>query len=344
MKKLLRFSFVGIAILLGISILYLFGGRTSEAKEITWGVNFSKKHATALGLDWRALYSALLDDLEVKKFKVSFDWNDLEPERDELFFGDADWQVAEAEKRDAKLLLVVGMKTMRWPECHMPEWANGLSKEEQQKQILQLVDALVRRYKDSPALGTWQVENEPLFPFGECPWVDRKFLEKEVELVKSLDSNHPVIVSDSGELSLWIQVAKIGDVVSTTMYRKVWFHEIGRYVEYPLPPVFYGRKAQLIKKLFNKEVIVGELQTEPWGPGKLLYDTTIEEQDAAFDMAQFHKNIEFARQTGLKEFYLWGAEWWFWRKEKAGDPAFWAEARQLFEARLQASNMERIIV
>jgi hypothetical protein len=139
-----------------------------------------------------------------------------------------------------------------------------------------------------------------------------------------------VIVSDSGELSFWIQVGRIGDIASTTMYRKVWFHEIGRYVEYPLPPVFYGRKAQIIKTLFDKEVIVGELQAEPWGPEKLLYDTTVEEQDAAFDLAQFRKNIAFAKQTGLKEFYLWGAEWWYWRMKGVGDSDFWDEAHKLF--------------
>ncbi len=330
MKKMIMTFLFFLLGIIGIFFLYFFGGRATETREAVWGVNFSQKQASALGLDWRAVYTALLDDLEVKKLKVSFDWNDLEPQPDVFSFDDADWQVAAAKKRGAKLLLVAGMKTMRWPECHMPEWAKELSKEEQQKEVLALLEAIVKRYKDSPALGAWQVENEPLLKFGTCPWRDRKFLEKEVELVKSLDPNHSVVVSDSGEFSFWIQAAKIGDIASTTMYRKVWFHEIDRYVEYPFPPVFYGRKAQIIKTLLDKKVIVGELQAEPWGPGKLLYDTTIDEQDAAFDLVQFHKNIAFAKQTGLKEFYLWGAEWWYWRMTEAEDSTFWDEARKLF--------------
>jgi len=330
MKKVFRLSLLGVVLVLIMVVLYFFVGRVSQAQEMQWGVNFSKKHAAALGLDWRVVYTALLDDLQVRHLKISLDWNELEPQRDVFSFDDADWQVREARKRDAKLLLVVGMKTMRWPECHVPEWAKELSKEEQQKEVLELLDAIVKRYKDSPALRSWQVENEPLLRFGNCPWRDRKFLEKEAKRVRSLDSNHPVVVSDSGELSFWIQAGRIGDVVSTTMYRKVWFHEINRYIEYPFPPVFYGRKAKYIDALFGKEVIVGELQAEPWGPGKLLYDTTIEEQDAAFDLAQFQKNIEFAKQTGMREFYLWGAEWWFWRKNVAGDSVFWDEARKLF--------------
>lgn len=330
MKKVLFFSSIGIVLVLAVILLYFFAGKAPQTQEITWGVNFSKKHAAALGLNWKEVYAALLDDLGVKHIKVSLDWDELEPRKDEFVFNDADWQVNEAEKRNAKLLLVIGMKTMRWPECHLPEWARELSKQEQQREILELLEVIMKRYKDSSSLWAWQVENEPLFPFGDCPWVDRDFLQKEVELVKSLDSKHSVVISDSGELSFWIRAANIGDKASTTMYRKVWFHEIGRYIEYPLPSVFYGRKAQIIKTLFGKEVIVGELQAEPWGPGKLLYDTTVEEQTRAFDIAQFRKNIEFAKRTGLSEFYLWGVEWWYWRKEKASDPIFWQEAKSLF--------------
>jgi hypothetical protein len=149
-------------------------------------------------------------------------------------------------------------------------------------------------------------------------------------LVKSLDPNRPVVISDSGELSLWIQAARIGDVVSVTMYRKAWFHEVNRYVEYPLPPVFYARKAQIIRTFFKKEVIVGELQAEPWGAGKLLYDTTLAEQQETLDLEQFKKNIAFAKRTGLKEFYPWGAEWWYWLKEVHAKPDIWDEAKQLF--------------
>ncbi len=114
------------------------------------------------------------------------------------------------------------------------------------------------------------------------------------------------------------------------MYRKVWFHEFSRYVTYPLPSAFYGRKAQAIRMLFSKDTIGGELQAEPWAPGKLLHESTIEEQNAAFDLAQFRENIEFARQTGIAEHYLWGAEWWYWRMTVAQDSTFWNEAKNLF--------------
>lgn len=331
MKRMLLTIFVILFLFLISCGVYLFVGSAPQAEGIAWGVNFSQKHATNLGLDWQETYTALLDELGVRRLKVSVDWNNVHPEQNRFYFNDVDWQVAEAEKKGAALLLVAGMKTPRWPECHIPEWAMVLGKEAQQKQILSLLEQLVLRYKDSPALWAWQIENEPLFPFGKCPWIDKEFLKQEVRLVKSLDASHPVVISDSGELSLWIEAAKTGDMVSTTMYRKVWFHEVKRYIEYPLPPIFYARKAQFIDTLFGKEVIVGELQAEPWGPGKLLYYTTLEEQEAAFDLAQFRKNIDYAKHTGLREFYLWGAEWWYWLKQTQDDATFWNEAKKLFQ-------------
>ncbi len=336
MKKILKYFLFGILFLLLIFAGYLFIGKPPQAEKITWGVNFSQKHTQNLGLDWKKAYLALLDDLKVRNFKIATQWDLIEPEKDKFYFDDMDWQIREAENHDAKILLVIGMKTGRWPECHIPEWAKNLNKEEQQKEILEMIEEVVLRYRDRVSVGAWQVENEPFFPFGECPWVDKNFLKKEIDLVKSLDYNpptanqkRPILISDSGEGSLWINAAKFGDIVGTTLYKKVWFRQLGNYIYYPFPPTFYWRKAQLIEKIFNKKVVVVELQAEPWGP-ELLYESPLEEQEKTMNLERFKANIEFAEKTGLDEFYLWGGEWWFWMKEKQGQPEIWNEARKLF--------------
>ena len=208
--------------------------------------------------------------------------------------------------------------------------ARNLTKEEQQERILKLIEKTILNHQGSASIVAWQVENEPFFPFGECPWVDKNFLKKEIDLVKSLDDKgRPVVISDSGEGSFWIKVAQLGDIVGTSIYKRAWFSQIGIYVHYPFPPTFYWRKAQIIKKLLNKEVICVELQTEPWGP-KLLYDSPIEEQEKTMNLEQFQKNVEFAKRTGFSQFYLWGAEWWYWLKTKQNNPEIWNEARKLF--------------
>ena len=272
MKKIFKISLIIFLFLLLIFAGYLLIGKTEPAKEITWGVNFSQKHAQNLGLDWKETYLALLNDLGTENLKVAAQWDLIEPKEGEYYFEDLDWQIKEAENRGAKILLVIGMKTPRWPECHIPEWAQNLNKEEQQERISAMLEKIVLRYKDSSVIKYWQIENEPFFPFGVCPWVDKSFLKEEIELVKSLDlEKRPVIVSDSGEGSFWINAAKFGDIVGTTMYERVWVRQIRIYLSYPFTPNFYGNKTKIIKKLFGKEVICVELQAEPWGP-KLLYD------------------------------------------------------------------------
>lgn len=329
-KKILRRILLILLFLFLIFLSYLFIGSASQAEKITWGVNFSQKHTKNLGLDWKETYLALLDDLKVKNLKVAAHWDLLEPENDKFYFQDLDWQIEEAQKRNAKILLVIGMKTTRWPECHIPEWAKNLSKEKQQKEILEMLEKIILRYRERFSIWAWQVENEPFFPFGVCPWVDKKFVKKEVELVKSLDPlNRPIVMTDSGEGSFWIQSAQIGDIVGTTMYEKVWFRQVGIYVRYPFPPVFYWRKAQIIKKLFGKKVICVELQAEPFGP-QLLYDAPLDEQEKTMNLEQFKKNIEFATKTGLDTFYLWGSEWWYWLKVNQNNPQIWDTARDLF--------------
>ncbi|MDP3093150.1 MAG: hypothetical protein Q8N16_00090 [bacterium] len=310
---------------------YFFVGRAPKAEKIAWGVDFSQKHAENLGLIWQEAYLALLEDLNVKNLKISTSWDLLEREKRFYDFSDLDWQIDQAGIREAKILLVIGMKTPRWPECHLPDWAKTLPKQEREKAVLDLLEKIVLRYRENPVVWAWQVENEPLFDFGDCPPPDKIFLKKEVDLVKKLDSRQrPIVVSDSGEWSFWFQAAKIGDIVGITLYRTVWFKELGVYSHYPFPPVFYHRKAELVEKIFNKRVINIELQAEPWGP-KLLYGLPLAEQQKTMTLKKFRDNIEFAQATGLDTFYLWGSEWWYWLKEKHQDPSFWQEAKKIFQ-------------
>jgi len=337
-KKFLKIVFLSICVLL-LALLFLRRkpSRTvANSGDIKWGVVFSKKFSSEMGLDWKENYLALLDDLKIKRIKVISYWDMIEQKPGQYYFDDLDWQIQEAAKRDVQVLLVVGMKTPRWPECHVPEWANNLSEQEQQEEILKLIEQIVLRYKNvqSPALNNviwgWQVENEPFFPFGNCPWTDKKFVIKEIALVHQLDDkNRPVFTTESGEAPLWVQAASVGDMVCTSLYKKVWVHQLGIYVYYPFPEVFYYRKIKMIEKLFHKKVICGELQAEPWGP-RLLYDISLEEMAKTMNLEQFKNITGFASRTGFDEIYLWGAEWWLWMKGQ-GHPEIWDEARILFE-------------
>ncbi len=302
----------------------------SNGKEPVWGVTFSKSQAEYLGLDWRKTYLATLDDLGVRAVRLSAYWNDIEATPGAMHdFSELDWMVNEASKRNARIILAVGRRLPRWPECHDPKWIAEQDESSKEKLLRGFVWAVVDRYKNNPSIAMWQVENEYFLNlFGECPRADKEQFAREVALVRSLDSR-PILVTDSGELSTWRKPAPFGDYLGTTMYRVVWNKFIGywRYT-YLLPPAVYRWKAALVGKPID-HMIGAELQAEPWAPNGLLA-LAPGEYKKSLDAKQFAANVDFARRTGIPEHYLWGVEYWYWLKEKQNDAMLWDAAKQLF--------------
>ena len=327
--------FIVIFLFIFLSVLYFIGARGSKnAEEIQYGVTFSWPFSARFeGIDWKENYLAILDDLNVKKIRLAAYWDELEKNEGEVFFEDLDWQINEAKKRNVKIVLAVGRRLPRWPECHVPVWAKELDEETIREKLLVNIERVVNRYKDSVAIDVWQVENEPfLSTFGECPKTEMNFLKKEIDLVRSLDGRgRPILISDSGEFGLWYRATSVGDIFGTTMYRVVFTKLFGQ-LTYPLPPAFFRVKAGFLKLFygFDKKIIVIELQAEPWGK-KLLFETPISVHKASMDHKQFLHNLEYAKNVGFSENYLWGAEWWYWAKETQNDPFYWDEAKKLFK-------------
>jgi len=329
LRVILWIALILLVILISL-VVYMFTGEVKQAPRVAFGVTFSQPFAEELGLDWKEAYSAILDDLGVKKIRLVAYWPKVEPFSGRYSFDDLDYQVNTAGRKGANIILVVGRKVPRWPECHIPEWARIISESEQQKKILSLIEQVVNRYKENDAIVAWQVENEPfLESFGECPDLDEDFLDKEIALVRKLDGSRPIIVSASGELSSWIQPATRANILGTTLYRIVWNKTLS-YFKYPIPPIFYHKRANLVKWVTGIDrIIIVELQAEPWGPGA-IYQMDIGEQAKSMDLDKFKGIINYTYKTGFDEAYLWGVEWWYWRKEVLGYPDIWDEAKNLF--------------
>ena len=325
-----KLIFGGIGILIFVIILgLLFFMPPSEP---IWGISFSQKVSTEMGLDWRATYDAILSDLGAHNLRIATYWNMLEPSPSTYAWEDLDYQVRAAEKAGAKLTLALGRKTPRWPECHMPDWVAALPIEHQQAALLDMLRAVVSRYKDSLALERWQVENEPFLGFGGCSLWAESFLDREIAAVRELDPAHKIVVTDSGELSMWWRIARHGDLVGVTMYRRVWSDVFHRYVTFPIPAAWYELKAILARIFSNKSVINVELQAEPWGNG-LPSSVTPENERQTMSPEIFESNLDYARRTSLSEVYLWGAEWWYFKKTVQNNSAYWDLARPLFESK-----------
>lgn len=310
---------------------FLYSPQTPFGTKPTYGVSFDPYYARSLGLDWHQTYLDLLDSLGVKYIRLSAPWNVIEQRPGEYFWGDLDWLMDEAKKRDVQVILSIGRKLPRWPECHDPSWLKNLSAPEVEKELLEMLKAVVTRYRDYPNLEIWQVENEPFFPFGNCQLASPALVKKEIDVVRSLD-DRLLYTTDSGEGGTWFVAGQLGDLFGISMYRIVWFDFWGLlppvYFKYPLPHWSYRLKSFLTGLPLDKIFLV-ELQGEPWGE-KPNDQLTEEEEAQTMNQEKFNQIIDYSQKAGFKRIYLWGAEWWEYKRVKKGNSWYWDRAKELF--------------
>ena len=115
-KKLLT---IPLTILLcGLVILLL--AQKPKPEHIQYGMSFNTMYATELGLDWIETYDAIIDDLGVRHLRLAAHWPMIEPEKNEYNWVELDYQLAKAEASGTEVILAVGRRLPRWPECHVP--------------------------------------------------------------------------------------------------------------------------------------------------------------------------------------------------------------------------------
>ncbi len=330
MSKKVLLSLIGFAL-----VLFFLSRDYGDKEPPRYGVSFSRFHADELGLDWRATFLALVRDLGVRDFRFSAHWPLTEPADDHFNFTELDFQMAEARRVGASVILAVGRRLPGWPECHVPAWAEKLTPEQQQEELLGYIKAMVRRYKDFSNLLYWQVENEPyltLFGRQACgKEVDEGLLEREIALVRELDPAHPVLLTDGGEFGTWLGAYRRADVFGTTMYLYIWSPTFGKF-RYPITPGFFRAKSNLVSLLtgVRKPSLVIELAAEPWLLHPII-ETPFDVQFERMGLDKFEEILIFSRKTGFDMFYVWGAEWWYWLKLH-GYPQHWERALTLFHS------------
>jgi hypothetical protein len=318
---------IGLAITLGFFQLlntFVF----TPVKDPNYGVSFSTKQARNLGLDWKAAFLATVDDLQFKQLRLMSYWDESEAIRGQFNFTDLDWQMNEAAKRGIKVSLGAGLRQPRWPECHEPEWATKLTGNEWKQSLYAYMEIVANRYKNNPALDSWQLENEGMNNwFGTCDLPDRQRLIEEFSLMKQWDPNHPVLMSLSDQHGLPIN-GPVPDGYGFSVYRIVWNDKFppNGYMYYPTPIWYHRLRALIIEQTQHRPTFIHELQMEPWGQQDFK-NLSIEEQNKSMSVRQIPKSFMFARQIGMKDIYLWGSEWWYWRKVH-GDPSVWNTVKQ----------------
>lgn len=294
---------------------------------VRYGATFSPDYARGLGLDAGQAYLAMLDELNLQVVRLPVQWYSLQPESSGINFTDLDWYVDQAARHNVKVILAIGNKVPRWPECYAPGWTVGLSQTEYRQALLSYIDQVVTHYRTEPNLDRWQVENEPFLAFGNCPRGDFQLIKQEISHVKALDNLHDIQLTVSGEQQLWASLAGKADVAGTSLYRRVAMPN-GWLVTFPIPAQWYTLQALSVAFLTDK-VVISELQAEPW----LTQDYKVYSSDEAaalFTPLQLQTYFNYARRTGIHEISVWGVEWWYYLKQN-GRPELWEAGKILLK-------------
>lgn len=329
----LRYTLVALLIFVILACTALFFLAKKDVPErITYGMSFNAPYAIELGLDPLTVLDALIDELGIRHFRIAAHWNMVEPRNDVYDFSLMDAQLRAIEESGGDAIFGVGRRLPRWPECHVPRWAEELSWEEQKEALREYIRTVVERYKDSSAITYWQVENEPyltVFATEHCgDALDETFLEEEIALVKSIDPTRPVLVTDSGNLGTWQGAYERGDAFGTSVYVYFWNPELGQFRTI-LPPWFYRAKENLVKLFYGeKQTFLIELSLEPWLVDPVA-TVPLDVQFSRMDVAKMDEILAYARDTRYPTQYLWGAEWWYWLREQGND-TFWEKGKEIF--------------
>jgi len=303
------------------------------------GATFIPDYAKQLGLDPKATMDASIHDLGINRFRLVSYWEDIESSPGHYDFTELDWQFAKADAAGAKVSLAIGLRQPRWPECHMPDWASKEPKTQWEGQLDTFISAIVERYKNNPALQSYELENEYFLKvFGVCTDFSRDRLVYEYNLVKKSDPYHTVIVSMSNNAIGTPIGNPTPDIWAISVYKRVWDQTITkRYFEYPIPAWYYAFRAGFTLMTRHHDSIIHELQAEAWPPNTAIQDASIVEQNKSMDANRLESRFEYGKATGIRTIDLWGLEWWYWRKVKANDPSLWNVAKQQY-ASVRADN------
>ncbi len=283
-------------------------------------------------------------------------WEYVEPVQGRYDFSSVDTLLAAIAQHNAvttrqtRVVLTIGVRNFLWPELHEPAWAGP----RQQPYITEAQDseayrayfaASVARYRDSPLVYAWQVENEPLDVVGNLLTgdddIDPSRLGWEIGEVHRLDPGRKVVTTTYDG---WNVAVDMLQVYATPLLHLLGGYPSGHpeqtleagdalgldlYLEGPSVPLNFTSvdlraewKRQALSfwaaqtRKSGKELWLSEMQAQPWG------------QSMSFTPADLVDSAMDYRQERLQVVLMWGVNRWL------DDPAW-------FEAGIAAMNILR---
>ena len=351
---------VGLIGLLIISFYILtaflkpFPSRTNfnDNKQQPIGFSYSFEQAGWYGLDTRKLYVELLD-MGFDWVRIPFHWDLMTDSSGNLKISDIEYAVAEAKKKDVKVIIALGVKTPYYPEFHLPKDIKDQikfgevvdDKHPIADDVLEMNRKLVAALSKYDNISHWQIENEPFTANINRIVVDQSLIEKEIEVVREADfRKRPIMLSHVGPASFdnrWenlLNLLEPGDALGVNAYFKTQgvdlfaFEFLGNQINIAWPgwfswPVqswkFLSPDYEAIIKEAKErkiDVWVTEMQAEPY-VRSLEYAKA---GDFAYNSSDILKSYDYLSGFNFDGIGFWGAH--FWQFRKAQNDSSWIES------------------
>jgi hypothetical protein len=310
------------------------------------GFSYSPLISQNAGRDPVQDLSRLLAATDPDVVRLPVYWEAVQPAPDVLDFGSVDelLDVVDVHNETApiktRVVLTVGARNFLYPELHEPLWAGprqqpDLGLAQSGAAYRAYFDASITRYRGSPLLYAWQVENEPLDYVGNVLTGFDKItpdqLAWEVDEVHRLDPNHQAVITTYDGMNatvdmiqLWVPqllggfgpyghpegALRAGDALGLDLYvdgPSISFRHVTtmnlRVVWKEQAVSFWADRASSQ----GKDLWLAEMQAQPWGDSG-----TFSPQDLVESATDY-------RQEPLQVVLMWGVDTWL------DDPA-WMDA------------------
>ena len=307
------------------------------------GATFSHRHLQYLGLDVKQSAEQYVK-LGFNWVRLGCYWDEIEKEKGKFDFSRIEELLQFFEKNKVKVLLTVGMKAPRWPEYYLPEWIKkefnlkylGTIKPDHKlitDNLYPYLEKTVNHLKKFTCINSWQVENEPLNPFGEKRWrISPEILQKEIAVIRKNDKREITLNFGAGVASMPFFWNKIKDLDFDNLGLNIYFKVATIKGVFKYFPYVRNYSQVMVSGLINKarnsgkKIYLTELQSEPWEPDELVAHS---DNPPSFMPEDFKKNLEKINSWDIDVVFLWGYEYWLWRKLIKGDNSYWQEAKNV---------------
>lgn len=325
-------------LLIAIAAALLLGGEAwphTQPSAPLVGFSFSPEESVWAGRDPSRDLALLLDGTQPDLVRLPIYWEDVEPTPGMLDFEGIDpllRVIADhnlTAPHQTRVVLTVGARNFLYPELHEPDWAGPrdqpyLDQAQSGDAYRLYFESSITRYRNSPLLYAWQVENEPFDEVGNITTgqdqISQTQLAWEVGEVHRLDPMHEAVITTYDGLNVYIdwlevnaprllsdynghpqQALSMADALGLDLYVD------GPNVPYRHLTTMYLREEWKQQALHfwagmankqGKSLWLAEMQAQPWSD-----TTTFGPKDLVASAIDY-------RQENLQVVLMWGVETW----------------------------------